>query len=377
MKKKNSFQLLIACFLALGFLSIQAFAQDVYVLREQKASPQVKQRLTSLRNRIQQRKLTFQVGYTFPREKGVEKLTGGKKPNVSVTATRKQNALAAQLIQIDNEARLAARVPQIKFACSANLKSWDWRRDKKVSPVKQQKCGNCWAYAASAAFESSYLIQTGKTIDTSEQYIVSNNDNGAGNCESGYASSAIDFIVVRGTTLESILPDSGTNGTADPNMDTPYSGVVWGWVNPDNAGNPGVQSIKQALCEHGPVATWIDAGGTFGDYTGGVYNDDDDKETGYTVLGHFVTIIGWDDATGAWLIKNSWGTTWGETAGSGTERGYGWVKYGTHQIGSWVSWIKARGAGYVLPKRYYEMMPTKRIPKPDLLNNKQNPITKP
>lgn len=377
MKNKNF--LLPATFLIMLtiFSGKQLFAQEDYKARELKASPQIKQRLANLRNRIQQRKLTFQVGYTYARERGIDSVTGGIKPNVSAAAARKQNDLAAQLIQLDNDARLAARVPQIKLACSANLKSWDWRKEGKVTPVKRQQCGNCWAYAAVSAFESNYLIRNNNIIDGSEQYVVSNNDDDAGTCKGGRADLAINFLVTEGTTSEAILPDSGTNGKPDPNMETPFDAVIWGWINPDNPGNPGVQSIKAGLCEHGPVATWIDAGGTFGDYTGAneygdVYNDDDDKDAGYEVKGHFVTIIGWDETRGAWLVKNSWGQNWGFNAGVGTERGYGWIKYGTHRVGSDVSWVRAKGSGYVLPRRYYELMPLKRIP-PVI----SNPVVKP
>lgn len=378
MNGRYYFQMSTAALVLFLCLSAQIFAQDVYAVREQKAPAEIKQRLNNLRQRIQTRKLKFRVGYTYAREKGVKRVTGGKKPNVSAQEARRQNALAAQLVRLDNDARLAARIPSpnFKLACSANLKSWDWRKEGKVTAVRRQGCGSCWAYAALGALESSYLLRNNKTIDGSEQYIVSNNDNGAGTCDGGRTDLAIQFLITTGTSTEAALPDAGVTGSPNSNIETAYSGVTWGWVNPDNPGNPGVQSIKQALCEHGPVATWIDAGGSFGDYAGGVYDDDDDKENGYEVLGHFVTIIGWDDADGAWLIKNSWGQTWGDEAGFGSERGYGRIKFGTHQVGSDVSWVRARGNNYQLPKRYYELMPIKKIP---VLNpvDRRNVVTKP
>jgi C1A family cysteine protease len=58
-------------------------------------------------------------------------------------------------------------------------------------------------------------------------------------------------------------------------------------------------------------------------------------------VNHAVTLIGWDDGRGAWLIKNSWGTGWGETGGSGTERGYMWIQYGCNNVGYASSWVQA------------------------------------
>lgn len=368
MKNPCRFVLLAACIVMVVVVFCgPAYSQrEDYVVRESRASQQAKQRLAALRSRIQSRKLTFKVGHTYPAERGVENILGGRQLNVAPATARKQNTLATELLKLDADARTTAKIGPITFKvqCSASLPAWDWRKEGKITPIRQQKCGNCWAYAALAAFESSYLIRNNLSIDGSEQYVVSNNDNGAGACEppGGWASKAIEFLVTGGTTAETIMPDLGMTGTPNPSIGSPLDGLAWGWADPDNAGNPGVQKIKQAVCDHGAVATWIDAGGSFGNYTGGVYNDDDDKEPGHKVGGHFVAIIGWDQAKGAWLIRNSWGQNWGDEAGFGSERGYGWITYGTHKVGSDVSWIRAEGARYRLPPKYYELMPLKRVP---------------
>lgn len=342
--------------------SVSAQPQDLKI-REVNASPVVKKKLADARKRIQTKNLKFNVGMTYATEKGVKRISGGLKPNVSPGQATQQNNLASQLVRIDDDARKLAKVGDLTatLACSPTARKWDWRTRGKVTPVKQQHCGNCWAYAAMSAFESSYLIRNNRTVDGSEQYIVSNNNNSAGTCAGGYANRAIEFLVTRGTALDSVLPDSGTNGSPNPSMATPYDGVAWGWVSNSEPGDPGVNAIKTALCERGPVATWIDSGGTFGDYVSGVYDDDDDQQPGYDGVGHFVTIVGWDQDKGAWIIKNSWGDDWGETAGHGSERGYGYITYGTHSVGSWVSWVRAEDQRYTLPVRYYELMPVKKL----------------
>ncbi|MBK9216872.1 MAG: hypothetical protein IPM59_14990 [Chloracidobacterium sp.] len=369
------------------FLTGDVLAQrEDYNVREARATAKVKTDLNKIRSRVQTKKLTFKVGYTHALERGVENITGGKKPDVSSVQARKQYSLAMDVLKIDRDARLAAGKQILQLPCSANLKAWDWRKQGKITPVRSQKCGNCWAYASLAAYESSYLIRNNKSVDGSEQYVVSNNNNGAGVCEfppGGRSDLASEFLVLNGTTSETIMPDLGITGTADAGIASPYDALVWGWASPDAPGAPGVQNIKQSLCEHGAVASWVDAGGTFGAYIGGdiaandVYNDDDDKEAGHKVGGHYVAIIGWDDTRGAWLIKNSWGQNWGFEAGWGDERGYGWIKYGTHGIGSWVSWVEARGEGYKLPPRYFEVMPKKKLPTPILKPMIIKPVVKP
>lgn len=372
--------------LLLLVLAGQILAQrEDYGIREARAATKVRSDLAKIRNRIQTRKLTFKVGYTVALERAVENISGGRKPDVSIVQAQKQSKLALEVLKLDRDARLAAGKLLPNIACSAKLKTWDWRKQGRITPIRSQKCGNCWAYASLSAYESSYLIKRNKVLDGSEQYVVSNNNNGAGACEppGGRSDLANEFLVLNGTTSESIMPDLGITGTADPSIASPYEAIVWGWANPNAPGNPGIQSIKQALCEHGAVASWVDSGGTFGAYIGGdnasndVYNDDDDKEAGHQVVGHYVAIIGWDDTRGAWLIKNSWGQNWGFEAGWGSERGYGWIKYGTHSIGTWVSWVEAQGEGYQLPSRYFEIMPKKKLPPLQIKPIVANPAVKP
>jgi cathepsin L len=227
-------------------------------------------------------------------------------------------------------------------ACSVSAETWDWRRLGKITPVRKQRCGNCWAYAALSALESSYLIRNNISINGSEQYIVSNNNNSAGDCIKGAAHKALEYLVSQGTTSEEVLPDSGLVGTPNRKLNLLFGGTAWAWANPENVGEPGILKIKQAICERGAVTSWIDAGGSFAYYAGGVYNDVDNREPGHKEVGHFVAIIGWDETRKAWLVKNSWGTNWGETADFGTDRGYAWVGYGIHGIGTDVAWTQAR-----------------------------------
>jgi hypothetical protein len=86
-----------------------------------------------------------------------------------------------------------------------------------------------------------------------------------------------------------------------------------------------VTSIKTHLMSNGPIAVAMTVYDDFGYYSGGCY-----EHGGTASTNHGVLIVGWDDSMcsgqGAWHIKNSWGTGWGED-------GYAWLKYGTCKIG--------------------------------------------
>ena len=140
----------------------------------------------------------------------------------------------------------------------------------------------------------------------------------------------------------SVYPDNGTNGTCPSGVPaTTYYANDWGTVDP--AGNvktiPSVNEIKQAFCSYGPISTCVMVTALFQNYTTGVFNEFASNAS----LGanHAVLIVGWDDSKGAWLIKNSWGTWWGEN-------GYMWIKYTSNNIGYSSIWVVARKASPTL-----------------------------
>jgi hypothetical protein len=354
------------CVLALGVMAwsvvsatgqVQAQSQKERLrLREISAPPAIKRTLASMRQEIQQKGLRYKVGYTKALDKPRTRLMGDvDDPKLTPAWRRAVNVRAAKLILMDQEAQAAAlklkpelkvKLPEFHLpVCSATYKAFNWRDLGKVTPIRIQDCGNCWAFAAAGAYEASYLRRNGITLDISEQYLndCGRKDDGvdAGSCSGGLAAKALEHMAREGNVAETTVPYTGTN-QACTNPATPLDALAWGFVDPA-VEHPTTQQIKQAICTYGPVATRMRVvSGNFIAYTEGVYNEavaSDESGDGHAVL-----LVGWDDDRGAWLMKNSW-EDWGED-------GYCWIAYGSNRIGRHTSWVRAESVFYAMPMNY-------------------------
>ncbi len=190
---------------------------------------------------------------------------------------------------------------------------YDWRSSGFVTPIRNQgSCGSCWAFATTAAFESYLIIRNntpGSTLNLSEQVLVSCGKSGG--CGGGYVSGASDYFVTDGLPLESCYPYTATNGACTSacadRIDTAYKLNKWAYVaNPYMPSS--VDSIKSALVTYGPLVTTMAVYQDFFSYQSGIYS----YVSGSYAGGHAITIVGYDDATQSFTVKNSWGSGWGE-----------------------------------------------------------------
>ncbi len=192
--------------------------------------------------------------------------------------------------------------------------SVDWRIKDAVTGVKDQgQCGSCWSFSTTGALEGAYAIKYNTLKSFSEQQLV-DCDNGLRlnhGCNGGLMDSAFDWIGTNGgLCLESDYPyTSGTTQTAgsckktcsvDPNS------TVKSYVDV----TPSSDNAMMSALALQPVAIAIEADqSSFQLYRSGVF-------TGScgTSLDHGVLLVGYGTSSGTdyYIMKNSWGTTWGE-----------------------------------------------------------------
>lgn len=178
-----------------------------------------------------------------------------------------------------------------------------------TTPIKNQApAPTCEAYALCAALETLMQYQTAELFapDLSEAHLYfyagGTYDQGGVNVR-----DAANYLVEFG------VPDEGCYPDPHRPFDYEYESVEdwpnrtvkisdWGYVPHED------EAIKQALIEYGPLTICIFVYADMYDYAGGVYRRSTDEIVG----GHLVTLVGFDDEQQYWLVKNSWGESWGE-----------------------------------------------------------------
>ena len=222
--------------------------------------------------------------------------------------------------------------------------SFDWRnhngQDWMTSVKDQANCGSCWAFSAVGVAEAAYNIGTQNPnldLNLSEEYLVSDcytDPSYPMNCCGGANDVALPFLRDSGVPDEGCMPyaDSGcTCGVTCSSANCTYytgnscSNRTCSDRCPDwqsrlrrISATGGVASdpaaIKQNLVDGGPLAAAMNMSGSFD--AGNIY-----RCIG-TALQHDIVIAGYDDA-GYWIVKNSWGATWGPDGDGYFKVGYG------------------------------------------------------
>ena len=205
----------------------------------------------------------------------------------------------------------------LSFDLTALPTSVDWRTKGAVTPVKDQgQCGSCWSFSSTGTLEGAYAIKNGNLVSFSEQELVdcSNIKNGGSNlgCNGGNMQPTLDWIGKNGglCTEQAYPYVSGTTKTAGTCQKScslvSGSAVIKSYAVAANSDTAMMTALSLV-----PVSIAIEADqSTFQLYKSGVF-------TGAcgTTLDHGVLLVGYGSASGEdyYIMKNSWGTSWGES----------------------------------------------------------------
>jgi len=185
--------------------------------------------------------------------------------------------------------------------------SVDWRTKGAVTGVKDQgQCGSCWAFSSTGSLEGLNFQKTSKLLSFSEQQLVDcSGSYGNEGCDGGLMESALDYTAAKGVQLESDYPYTAQDGSCK------YSAAKVAFTNKAYKTANGDSGLEAAV-KIGPVSVSVEADqDVFQFYTSGILNS---KSCG-TNLDHGVLAVGYgtSGSTGYWIVKNSWGTSWGDT----------------------------------------------------------------
>ncbi|KAJ8667271.1 hypothetical protein QAD02_008933 [Eretmocerus hayati] len=201
----------------------------------------------------------------------------------------------------------------------------DWRQRGAVTPVQDQglKCGACWAFSAASALEGQYYRKSGQLLVLSAQNLLDCTiAYGNMGCRGGSAALAFQFAADRkGIETEAYYTYEGRTKPCPYNVSDDFD--LNFDVDDDDKNHPlasfiyvtkeDEMALKVAIATVGPLSAAMDGShDTFRFYSEGIYYQPECNKDG---LDHAVLIVGYGTDSNNrdyWLVKNSWGESWGE-----------------------------------------------------------------
>jgi C1A family cysteine protease len=259
--------------------------------------------------------------------------------------------------------------------------NFDWRNfngHSYIGSVRDQGyCGSCYAFGAAAAAEGTWNyakgLYDGNSSDFSEAFIafcLSDHYDGFDGCEGAYYDyEELDGLIDYGIPNESAFPYTDIEQSCKASSwDAPR--VPFQSWHRIPCGD--IDAIKTAIMTYGVVDAAVLVGTAFEAYDSGIYSDSNtscnDTPCYYAETNHAIALVGWDDngnavTNGYWILRNSWGKSWGES-------GYMKIKYKSANVSCAACYLVPYSGATPTPTPTPTSGPTPAVPNPgDLLIN--------
>jgi len=217
---------------------------------------------------------------------------------------------------------------EVKSARSVSLPaSFDWRTSNGacMPPVQDQgRCGSCYAFSAATVFSARRCALLAQSPSPSGLIIHSPQDLLSCNihtkrCDGGIIDLSFRYFEDFGIVTQACQPylersNSGSGSEECRPNTCSASGQIFQKVYCKRGSSViiyGRDRIKHEILTNGPVATFMEAFADLSLYSGGIYR----HSSGASAGGHAVVIVGWGSSNNInfWIVKNSWGSSWGES----------------------------------------------------------------